>query len=546
MNRLPPEILLNIFSRLHVCDKVEVKRVCRNWWRILDDACLFKNAELSTMDLQFKRFMAMMKHSPHVAARVEELQITLEPSVYFNKGELVTTFSNAKVIKMVRGPNRSTPWRGCGRYSNIDRPIEMACSTSKLRVLHDCTKCELAAKMLECNLCPKLEELELNFYKCTTRKAPVILNRLKDLPALKKLALIYTAITITDLEKIHKNIPTIQEFKLCHANILPSRSPPDIVPALSLTAFEISIDHSDLDTDCQHYQYMNRKYPNITKIKHYNRQLVHYTSDQRRHVHLNGLLDFYKRIINTNTGKLTICGMPNDIDIFEIYDASNYRLEKLKVYSCPEEEPLFQHLSQSYQSNYVKRLVLHDTVIGSLSTLKTMMALTDLKLSFHDSQYLLPINMTDYLNGTPPTIKRFSIDSSYLEVDPQKWQLYSIETLEIRCREIDVTHVNMISALFPKLIELKLSITTFIGDNLNLRLYYPTFQRAIFTLANLGTYRSLTFESLDQAGLQGYIFHQGKTHSVLYEKIQSIPNLTVSTLTKKKVDSSSKKQLFLI
>jgi hypothetical protein len=399
--------------------------------------------------------------------------------------------------------------------------------------------------MLECNLCPKLEELELNFYKCTTRQTPVLLNRLKDLAALKKLALIYTTVTITDLENIHTNIPTIQEFKLCHASILPSRRPLDIVPALSLTTFEISIDHSDLDTDCQHYQYMNRKYPNITKIKHYNRQLVHYTPDQRRHVHLNGLLDFYKRIINTNKGKLTICGMPNDIDIFEICDASNYRLEKLNVYSC-QEEPLFQYLSQSNQPNYVKRLVLHDTVFDSLSTLKNMMALTDLKLSFHDSQYLLPINMTDYLNVTPPTIKYFSIDSSYLEVDPQRWQLYTIETLEIRCRQIDDTHVNMISALFPKLIEIKLSITTFIGDNLNLGLYYPTFQRDIFTLANLGAYRSLTFESLNQAELQGYIFHQGKTHSVLYEKIQSIPNLTVSTLTKKKVDSSSKKQLFLI
>ncbi|KAI8890356.1 hypothetical protein K501DRAFT_266267 [Backusella circina FSU 941] len=364
MSRLPPEILHKIFYQLAFRDRLECTLVCRSWWRILDKYSLFYNVEIIYEINEFSKFMEMFMRSPHRAAQVQKMRLLSCLNISFNKRTLLNTFPNVRVLKV----EWSDGWiRQCEESSYFSEPIKMTRSTSKIKVLHDSVHCELALQMLKSNLCGRLEVLALNFSDVSHVSIQVILKKLKNLPVLKRLTLQNVAIKINNLESIHKNIPTVETFRLIDVSIRPGKAPSHVTSASSISTLEIDICRAvDRELHSRFYQYICKKYPNITNIEYNDQQLKSYTPDDLSYVYLNGIYDFYKYIIIPNKKKLKIKDIPNDFNLFELADHLNCQFEELHFIQY-KGEALFGYLAQSHQSKHIQKLILNDTVIAPLA-----------------------------------------------------------------------------------------------------------------------------------------------------------------------------------
>jgi hypothetical protein len=223
--------------------------------------------------------------------------------------------------------------------------------------------------------------------------------------------------------------------------------------------------------------------------------------------------------------KLEIELVPDDVDIFEVLDEMDWKLEELLISLC-QGRTLFQYLAQSNQSKTIRKLTLDDTEIGTPHSLRSMTALTTLDMEF-PSEDLQAIDLTDYLNGCPATLKRFSINHAYLEMNPSLTSVNHIETLIIKGCEITKDLGAIISTCFPNLIRLTLSGVLL--ENVDILLYSHSVTFASFDIGKTGSY-GCVFKSQGQVGAHHYEYSKIQKLS-LFESVSILPKLTVSYFT---------------
>jgi hypothetical protein len=148
------------------------------------------------------------------------------------------------------------------------------------------------------------------------------------------------------LEKVHQNLPTIEEFVPTCVITAADELSTDIEPVTALSFFRISISYVENDhveTHIQFYQYMTQKYKNVTTICHkHDAEMLEYHPDEARRVYLNGILGFY-RIMKPYDRELEIYFVPDDVDIFEVLYEMDWQLEVLCISLC-QGGTLFRHL----------------------------------------------------------------------------------------------------------------------------------------------------------------------------------------------------------
>jgi hypothetical protein len=470
--------------------------------------------------------MDMIKRFPHRALQVEELRLlTCLPSS-FNKRTLLNTFPNVRVLEV--GWDQG-PLEESHEFKYFRELIEITSPQPKIRVLRDTLFCELASQMLASNLGHRLGELQLDFEGIDGISTRTIVDQLKNLPVLKTLTLHELYIGINDLEKIHTDLPTIQEFDLC-IHITASEMPSNVLPATFITKLDIQIDSAfDVNTHIQFYQYMLKKYSSVKVIEYIDRMILYCDPDDARRVYLNGILDFYKLVVPSKT--LAIQGVPNYVNVFEVFDGMGHQFEELRTYQC-EGETLFQYLAESKQARCIKKLDLSATKISTPRSLKNTMALTTLKLSPSYSENL-SIDLTDHLNGYPPTLRNLSIDCHDLNIDLAVTQLSNIETLDISCHELTKDLGDVISASFPKLAQLKLSASSLCED-VNITIQTQSLKIADIFIPPSCIY-GFSFKSPNQADPQLYGCFKGTQECVLYSKIRYLPIITFTSFTERKL-----------
>ncbi|KAI8890341.1 hypothetical protein K501DRAFT_266253 [Backusella circina FSU 941] len=527
MDKLPPEIWHKIFICLDLDIRLECMIICRSWWRILDKYSLFHNVEIVYKREEFTKLMEMFMRSPHHAAQVEEMRLLSCLDTSFNKRTLLNMFPNLRVLKV----EWDLGWiRQSEESSYFSEPIEIIRSKSKIKVLHDSVHCELASQILASNLCGRLEELELNFVNTSDIKTRAVLDQLKDVPTLKTLTLEALSIGINNLENIHESLLALQEFNLIYVFINASNMPSDIIPATSITSSEIRIVQvDDIDTHIQFYQYMLKKYTKTTVVDYYDSQITGYSFIDAKQVYLNGILDFYK-LTTSKKKELNLHGFPDGVNIFEVLDVADCRLEKVTA-SQYENGAIYQYLAQSNQSKYVQKLRLSNTDIGSLHVLKNMMALTTLELDFYGFADYTTASITHYLNDCPPSVRTFSISDADLKIDLATTRPSSIEKLTISCKDITKDLGNVISNCFPKLVELGLNGV--LDENVNIALQSSSFKSAniIVRTSEYG----FSFASPSQAEPECYRCSMSEKVRASYEDMQFLPTLSVVTSTDKKL-----------
>jgi hypothetical protein len=196
----------------------------------------------------------------------------------------------------------------------------------KLEHLSDIGDCTLLFRIISLNLASQLNTLNLNFKD--DQSCQNVVSQLKDLPVLKRLYIARARIKVLDLEKIHKNVPSIRNFALIDASILASSMPSDIVPATFITNLKFKYPHyADAETCLQTYQYLTKKYNNLINIEYCDaafRDVAHQRFDpsQQRHIYFNGVLDFLK-MVGSKQRKLFLNDLPDDVDIFQALDVGD-------------------------------------------------------------------------------------------------------------------------------------------------------------------------------------------------------------------------------
>jgi hypothetical protein len=232
MDKLPPEILHTIFIKLDLQQRLKCLLVCRSWFSVLDRYCLFFDIKMDADKEQFSRARRMFKGFPERAAQVEQVHVYIKDDTLFNRKELFKFFPNAREMKA------SPDWgSGHAERSRFTRNINLTHSKSRLQVLHDCGHCELVYQMLYSNLGAQLHTL---FLDCTGEfGGKVIFSKFENLPVLKKFTLKGSRLKLGDIEKMHNNIPSMEDLTFYHVVIEKGKMPSSINPAIRVTAFEL-------------------------------------------------------------------------------------------------------------------------------------------------------------------------------------------------------------------------------------------------------------------------------------------------------------------
>jgi hypothetical protein len=199
---------------------------------------------------------------------------------------------------------------------------------------------------------------------------------------------------------------------------------------------------------------MSKKYVNVKDVEYDDDVLLEFTPDEIAPVYLNGLIPFLQ-LIAPNKMEFQLKNVPDSIDIFKSLDAVGCRFEKLQ-FLASENTMFVQHLVQSEQYDTIQTLSLCCTVLGPPDILKTMMSLCSISIMV-DQDDPTPFNLTNYLNGFPPTLKKCSIKCErYISRDGDTNKSY-IEDLDFTCHSIREDLIYTIAQAFPKLVKLKLS-----------------------------------------------------------------------------------------
>jgi hypothetical protein len=521
MEKLPPEILQNTFTLLSLNDRTVCLRVCRYWWSVLDKYCLFYNVVIYRNIDRFTKFMELMERSPRHAAQVEELYMNDSFPSRFNKRYLCEIFLNVRVLKVSHISGTMRP--RC--FKSFNEPLVLTHSNSKVQHIADIDCCELASQMLFSNLCGRLESIRLNFYNITYN-VHTILAQLKGLPVLIRLRIEQLGMGIDDLDDLHNNLPSVQEFEVVSVTILPGKILDNVVPIPAIEAFTININKvKNIEIHIELYKYMAKKYINARECNIVDYGTKNYSFNDRKHIFESAGLDYLK-LITSKSPILTLTCVPDGINVFTALDSINYQWDSLYAISCGG-GLLFQDLVQSNQCKYLKTLLLTETLIDSPNFLKNMTALTSFTLISSNK-----INLTDYLNGCPPNVTDFSIDCPSLKIIPYNTRLTCIQSLSISCKRLTNSLAVVISTSFPKLT--KLCISGRLAANISISLHQDSLEE--MSIKELEGKCGFTFKSTRQTEPHHYLCENKQVTSASYQDIEHLHNLSVTSFTGKRLD----------
>jgi hypothetical protein len=388
--------------------------------------------------------------------------------------------------------------------------------------------------MLFSNLGGRLKTLDLelqNNYHLTTR-----ISQAKNLPVLRQLTLRHLYAELDDLENLHENIPSIQNFNIKGFTLISSDVPSSIAPALSISKLKFNCGRrGGAILHARFYQYAAIKYANATDIDYEYKMSQYRNANDVKHVYLNGFLDFLK-LIAPHKRELYFHRLPNDINPFEVLDAVHAHIKSFYFREC-ESGTLFNYLLQSNQPNYIEQLDFQDTIVDSYHFFKDMPALTTLNIKYF-SRHLPSLHLIDCLASCSDTLKTLTLHCPNLVVKSTKMILDSIESLNIGCEILTSELGDTISHCFPNVV--KLSLTGQVKENVNITLKSPRFKEVTISVvaSRIQSYRAcgLSFKSLNQTETQ-YYHYDGLVGRLAHsDDIQHLPTLSFTSFTKKRMD----------
>jgi hypothetical protein len=523
MDRVPPEILQKIFLLLVLDERLACSLVCQSWWHVLDEYLLY-SVEIAKDHDRFIRFIDMIQQSPHRAAQVHELELHDCISQIFNKRELCSMFPNVQHVAL------TTTTRQVG----FIEPLEATRTKSKIKSISECPYFEYTFRMINLDLCGQLQYLKLDFSGRIDNDRKII-PQLKNMPMLEHLVIHNLDLSIADLETLHNNIPSIKRLELDILDVFESDIPQVIVPPVALVSVSLSMVGCDsLKTICAFYQYLSKKYINITKWKFSGDKWYFIHSRDINHVYENGYLQFL-RLIGPTLEELNFYYVQDGRNVFKVLDESDSHIKRFHFDSCTG--AILEDLAQSNQAKCVQSVSLSDTDINSIDSLECIESLTTLKLSYGSFG---PIHLTKCLNACPSTLKNFSFFASDMpKLDLTILQVTCIEHLVINSPELTKELADAISFYFPKLVHLELR--GIVKQNITIAPQSSYFQTAKIRTRMITNRFLISVKSLNDPSPSLCLCEESNvSFTSSHPDFQVLPTLSFEYFKKKKLDISEK------
>ncbi|KAI8879324.1 hypothetical protein K501DRAFT_276665 [Backusella circina FSU 941] len=338
MDRLPTEILTQIFKLLHQQDKVECMRVCQHWENTISRTSLFHTVRV-TSKKQLDDLL--QKAQAPVMLRVKRIILDLYLDSDFNMDILFSLFPYIKVL---------VAFHAHGSYHSTSNPWH-----NQIEFITEHNSNIHTRSILSGGICRRLETIAVIGEEMQSGRG--FIQLLKNAPALKTLSMARFTLSLMDLELLHQHAPLLHSLSLQRIKIngggdcLPCNRA--ITPAVGMSSFIIEKAINSVHKGKMALaQYIQKKYTHLSELVYDMRDMYGLdVDDENKHgfVPLMERLGYQLRLLSVGWEML-------DFNAFDMLD-SHCRIQKWTLDSTIK-EPLFEQLLCSHRAKSIQSLTL--------------------------------------------------------------------------------------------------------------------------------------------------------------------------------------------
>jgi hypothetical protein len=435
MDKLPVEILTQIFLLLNQVQKVECMVVCRHWSRTIRNLSLFETVRFSSVG-GLTNVISLINEHPEVGTKAERLFLDLLLSELTDTDLIPSAFPNLKVLFI----------HGFMYNFNVDA-IPTECWNKNLEVLMEYEDSRMTRKLLSFAKYARLNKLYFNNRGFTGAD---IVPHFANAPALTELYLTEFRAGISDYELLHQHLPGLRKLTICYGDITSSTMPTEIVPPKCLES--LSITYLDIIEQQHHSRFLNyigKKYTNVVNLMLYiNCEGIRLGDGYEFHK------DEWNPVLDAMGPQLKSIGIEAysvPEDFFARLDNARCQLQNLTIHSICLAE-LSEKLIVSQQKDHIENIVVDYATenfieFGYLSELPKLKNLT---VNYH-YVYKEPLFWNDFMASVPDTVESLSISKYTIKCNLKTDQVFAIKELHLNNCNIPRNFDTFVTALMPSL-----------------------------------------------------------------------------------------------
>jgi hypothetical protein len=317
----------------------------------------------------------------------------------------------------------------------------------------------LARQTLASGVCPLLTNISIgSLYE--GENGSNIIRLLENAPALISLEMNGVFLTLSDLDLLHENVPSLTSLSLIVSSICRGESIlPVIIPASTVTKLELhGVELPEPADELALYQYIGRKYTNVSDLQCLTNVASTEVYDSAK-VYYDGFMSFAKKRGSNLTG-LNMMMEERFIDfIFEL-DALGCQIKTLS-FDYYVGHSTIEKLAQSKQTDYIQSLLIENYLTGhSLDWLKEFKALKELNMDFTGQVRGVQettFSLNELLSNLSDGLELLYLCYDHIIFNPSNIpQCPSVKTLMISCSLLPPGLDWFISQAFPNLKHLRI------------------------------------------------------------------------------------------
>ncbi|KAI8885821.1 hypothetical protein K501DRAFT_284102 [Backusella circina FSU 941] len=378
-----------------------------------------------------EKFMDHINIETSKRNQVKDLRLFIKPLVHFDKRSVCNLFPNLQRVEFIQFEGDKT----LVDFSN-NRQIDTAAMTSTIESVIEYGDDQFSLHLIESRLCDRLVTLYIND---RSEKKHTIQHRLKHMPVLKVLTLdLYNfTFTFNDLERLHKEIPSLVEVSLSQVTLVQSEMPVDItsmplVKKIKLN-FKCTRTSSYITTAyLQYFEYISKKYTHLEKLILNSKGYTEFKIADRHRLFDLGWIPFLRSMPLLDS--IEQIDVPAGVNIFKKLDHLEYKVKGLSIYASAHQRNFtLDEFTHSDQAKYMRELLLDNFTLPHLDDALRYTKLVKLALYFSDDDDDTLV-LNHFLKICPDTLKHLTLEACFVEYDPlDDYQCLSLISLEMNC-----------------------------------------------------------------------------------------------------------------
>ncbi|KAI8891198.1 hypothetical protein K501DRAFT_327841 [Backusella circina FSU 941] len=439
MEKLPVEILKEIFFSLHQIQQVECMTVCRKWELAIKEFCLFRSVHITNRN-QLERLQRKLEQESTKCEQVERVFLNAQIDRSSDLGSFLRLFPYPKVIYMPTANVLQLEKSWC-------ESLECFCELNSTSITY---------KLLDSGIYSRLESVAV--YRDGFDMSSVnFIKSLANAPALKRLQMKHFSITIEDLELLHTILPTLCLLDFDSTTLFGYYGLPDsnIEPAISVTSLTLHLDCIEfVDTTVNLFKYISKKYTNLTEAKFYISLEDMTDDDDVSVIYHDGMVPLLQRF-GSQLKKVSLFSVASPRILLEMLDEVDYHLESLDIQLLLSADRINEPLGTRKQLKYITTFKLMGLSSTTFHWLSDFIVLKELDLTFSqlpsNTRTPRPITLNRILEACPETLESITIANVKLIYEPSNIQLPFVKRLYLR-DSILASHIDIfISKTLPHL-----------------------------------------------------------------------------------------------